>query len=34
VKPNYYTILSSRDVVPEVERLLAEDELLKPYFRD
>ena len=34
VKPNYYTILSSRDVLPEVERLLAVDERLKPCFRD
>ncbi len=34
VKRNYYTILSSRDVLPEVERLLTEDELLKPCFRD
>ena len=31
---NYYTVLSSRDVLPEVERLLTEDELLKPCFRD
>ncbi len=34
MKPDYYTILSSRDVLPEVERLLGEDELLRPCFRD
>jgi glycerol-1-phosphate dehydrogenase [NAD(P)+] len=33
VKEGYYTILSSRDVVPEVERLLEEDQHLRRCFR-
>lgn len=34
IKPGYYTILSSRDVIPEVERMLADDPKLQPCFRD
>jgi glycerol-1-phosphate dehydrogenase [NAD(P)+] len=34
IKANYYTILSSRDVVPDVDRLLREDDRLKPCFQD
>lgn len=34
IKPNYYTILSSRDVLPEVQQLLATDPYLKPCFQD
>ncbi|MEO2089878.1 MAG: iron-containing alcohol dehydrogenase family protein [Gemmataceae bacterium] len=33
VKDNFYTVLSSRDVLPEVERLLAEDPRLVRCFR-
>lgn len=34
MKENYYTVLSSRKVVPEVEELLANDPRLQPCFRD
>jgi glycerol-1-phosphate dehydrogenase [NAD(P)+] len=34
IKQNYYTILSSRDVLPEVERLLSENQFLTRCFRD
>lgn len=34
VKPGFYTILSARDVLPEVEVLLAEDPYLRRCFRD
>lgn len=34
IKQNYYTVLSSRNVVPEVERILATDNYLKSCFRD
>ncbi len=34
VKENYYTVLSSRDVLPEVERSLTEDPHLQRCFRD
>lgn len=34
IKPGYYTILSSRDVLPEVERLLSDDPRLPTCFRD
>jgi hypothetical protein len=34
IKQNYYTILSSRDVIPEVERLLSEYQHLTRCFRD
>jgi len=33
IKPNFYTVLSSRDVYPEVERLLSEDRYLVNCFR-
>lgn len=33
IKENFYTVLSSRDVLPEVERLLAEDPRLARCFR-
>jgi len=34
MKENYYTVLSTRNVLPEVERLLATDARLKPCFID
>jgi glycerol-1-phosphate dehydrogenase [NAD(P)+] len=34
IKEDYYTVLSSRDVLPEVERLLMGDRHLKPCFKD
>lgn len=34
VKHNYYTILSSRDVLPEVVQILNDDSRLKPCFQD
>lgn len=34
VKQNYYTVLSSRDVAPEVEQILANDSYLKKCFCD
>jgi glycerol-1-phosphate dehydrogenase [NAD(P)+] len=34
IKRGYYTVLSSRDVLPEVERLLAEDVRLRRCFQD
>lgn len=34
IKGNYYTVLSSRNVLPEVERLLADDPHLKSCFQD
>ena len=34
IKEKYFTVLSSRDVLPEVERILAHDPHLKSCFRD
>ncbi len=34
IKENFYTILSSRDVMPEVEQILTSDSRLKPCFED
>jgi glycerol-1-phosphate dehydrogenase [NAD(P)+] len=34
VKEGYYTVLSSRDVLPEVEKILTDDRYLKPCFTD
>ena len=33
IKEGYYTVFSSRDVLPEVRRLLDEDPRLRPCFR-
>ena len=34
IRENFYTILSSRDVMPEVEQILTSDARLSPCFRD
>ena len=34
VKEGFYTVLSSRDVLPEVEKILADDPCLKQCFQD
>ena len=34
IKEDFHTVLSERDCVPEVERLLADDSLLRQVFRD
>jgi glycerol-1-phosphate dehydrogenase [NAD(P)+] len=34
IKPGYYTILSSRDVTPEVEQILTHDPRLVKCFQD
>jgi glycerol-1-phosphate dehydrogenase [NAD(P)+] len=34
IKVNYYTVLSNRDVTPEVERILSDDPRLNRCFRD
>jgi len=34
IKEGYYTVLSSRDVLPEIEKILRQDHHLTPCFRD
>ena len=34
IREEYYTVLSSRDVLPEVEQILSDDRYLKQCFTD